>query len=82
MNDPFGSMQGFMTQFQQFASNPMQFMMSRNMNLPQGFQNDPREAVQQLMYSGKMTQAQFNQLRQMANQIELNPMFRSMMGGR
>lgn len=33
------------------------------------FNGDPREEVQKLLNSGKMTQAQFNQYSQMANQI-------------
>lgn len=33
------------------------------------FKGDPREKVQELLNSGQMTQAQFNQLAQMANQI-------------
>lgn len=33
------------------------------------FRGDPRATVQQLLNSGQMTQAQFNQLSQMANQI-------------
>ena len=33
------------------------------------FKGDPRMEVQKLINSGQMTQAQFNQLGQMANQI-------------
>lgn len=33
------------------------------------FRGDPRMEVQKLINSGQMTQAQFNQLGQMANQI-------------
>lgn len=33
------------------------------------FAGDPRQAVQNLISSGKMSQAQFNQLAQLANQL-------------
>ena len=37
--------------------------------LQQTFQGDPRAEVQRLLNSGQMTQQQFNQLSQMANQV-------------
>jgi hypothetical protein len=54
-----------MKQYQQFIQNPIQFLMSRNINIPQQFQNDPRGATQYLMNSGRMSQNQFNRLSQM-----------------
>ena len=53
MNNPFGMMQ----QFQAFVNNF------------QKMQKDPRQAVQELLNSGQMTQAQYNNLSQMASQI-------------
>lgn len=50
----FGNMQNFMTQFNQFRNT---------------FQGDPRQQVQQLLQSGRMTQEQYNQLYAMAKQI-------------
>ena len=55
-----------MDQFAQFKQNPIQFLLQRNVNIPQQFQNDPHEAVQYLMNNGKMSQAQFQKLSQMA----------------
>ena len=52
----FGNMQNFMNQFNQFRQNF-------------GSNQDPQQVVQQLLDSGKMSQQQFNQLSQMANQI-------------
>lgn len=52
----FGNMQNFMNQFNQFRQN---FGNGQN----------PQAVVQQLLDSGKMSQEQFNQLSQMANQI-------------
>lgn len=37
--------------------------------MQQTFQGDPRAEVQRLLNSGQMTQQQFNQLSQMANQV-------------
>ena len=58
---PLGSMQNFMTQFNQFR---------------QTFQGNPQQQVQQMLNSGQMSQQQFNQLSQLATQIQ------KMMGGR
>lgn len=81
MKDPFGSMQGFIGQFQGFMRNPMQYMMQQKLNIPQQFANDPQGAIQHLMNNGQMTQAQYNQLQLMANQIQQNPQFMQMMQG-
>ena len=58
-------------QLQQLLQNPQQFKAQFDnfaRNFRQGGQN-PQAIVQQLLNSGQMTQAQFNQLRNMANQI-------------
>ena len=51
---PFGNMMNFMQSFNQFR---------------QTFQGDPKQQVQNLLNSGQMSQSQFNQLQQMAQQI-------------
>lgn len=81
MPDPFGSLQNFMGQFRGFMNNPMQFMASRKMNLPQNWMQDPNGAIQSLMNSGAMSQQQYNQLNQMAGQIMKQPQFQQWMGG-
>lgn len=58
---PLGNIQNFMTQFNQFRQN---------------FQGNPQQQVQQMLNSGQMSQQQFNQLSQLATQIQ------KMMGGR
>ena len=65
MFDPFGSMQNFMGRFQNFAQNPMQFLMQQKMNIPQEYANDPQNAIQYLVNNGKVTQEQVNQARRM-----------------
>ena len=49
------SMNGFMQRFQQFQ---------------QMFKGDPRQQVQQLLNSGKISQSQYNQAVQMAQQMQ------------
>ena len=58
-----------MKQFGQFRQNPMQFLLQKNINIPQEYMNDPHGAVQYLMNSGRMSQDQFNRLSQMAQQM-------------
>lgn len=48
-------MNGLLQQFQQFR---------------QMFQGDPRQQVQQMLNSGKVTQQQYNQAVQIANQLQ------------
>ena len=52
---PFGNMQNMMQRLNQFR---------------QSFQGDPKQQVQQLLNSGKISQSQYNQLSQMATQIQ------------
>lgn len=52
---PFGNMMNMMQQFNNFR---------------QTFQGDPKQKVQELLNSGQMTQDQFNQLSQMAQQFK------------
>lgn len=78
MNDPFGSMNGFLSQFRGFMQNPAQFIMQKR--LPQDALKNPQAAVQQLMNSGQLSQQQFNQLQQTAQRITNNPLFMQMFG--
>ena len=59
------------------ANNLYNLLNNSNQNLVDRFnefrnnlQGDPQRIVQQLLQSGRMTQAQFNQLSQMANQFQ------------
>ncbi len=57
--------------FQQLLNNPLQFKQQFEQfarNFQQSGQN-PQALVQQLLNQGKMTQDQFNQFRNIANQI-------------
>lgn len=59
MSGNFGNFMNMLSQFEQFRQN---------------FQGDPRQQVQNLLNSGRMSQGQFNQLQAMATQ------FQNMMG--
>ena len=64
--DPFGSRKNMDAQYGQFQQNPMQFLAQRGLNIPQQYQNDPNQAIQYLMSSGKLTQQQYNWASQLA----------------
>ena len=64
-----------MNMFNQFRGNPMQTLSQ--FGVPQNMSN-PSEIIQHLMNSGKMSQQQFNQLQQMAGQLQNNPQFKQM----
>ena len=82
MPDPISMMQNVMGQFRGFMNNPLQYMASRKMNLPQNWMQDPNGAIQQMMNSGAMTQRQYNDLNQMAQNLMKQPQFQQMIGGR
>lgn len=63
MNNPMQLMQ----MLNQFKSNPTA-MMGNRFNVPQGI-NNPQEMVQHLMNSGQITQEQYNQARNFAQQM-------------
>lgn len=48
---------------------PMNNMVKQFQQFRQMFQGDPRQQVQQLLNSGKVSQQQYNQAVQMANQF-------------
>ena len=62
MNNPFfgtmGGGNGFMQMVQQFKQ------------FKETFQGDPKAEVEKLLQSGRLTQAQLNQLQQMAKQFQ------------
>ena len=50
--------------------NPFEGFVSKLNKFKEGFSGDPKQQVQQLLNSGKISQAQYNQAIQMANQIQ------------
>ena len=62
MNNPLAMLQ-------QLKANPMQFLMQRRMNLPQGM-TDPQAILNHLMQTGQVSQDQVNRAWQMAKQFK------------
>ena len=54
-NNQFSNMANFLQQFNQFKQN---------------FTGDPKQQVQQMLNSGKISQSQFNQVANLATQIQ------------
>lgn len=55
-----------MMMLQQLKANPMQFLMQRRMNLPQGIPtNDPNAILNHLVQTGQVSQQQINGVYQM-----------------
>ena len=64
MNNPLAMLQ-------QLKANPMQFLMQRRMNLPQGMNmQDPQAILNHLMQTGQVSQDQVNRAYQMAQQFK------------
>lgn len=62
MSNPlFGMMQ---------QQNPMNGIMQKFQQFQQMFRGDPKQQVQQLLNSGKVSQQQYNQAVQMAQQLQ------------
>lgn len=55
---------------QQLKANPMQFLMQRRFNIPQGMSADPQQILNYLVQSGQISQQQINQAYQMAQQFK------------
>lgn len=72
------SFDDFMGRFRRFSGNPMQMLSQSGLNIPQGL-NNPSEIIQHLMNSGKLSQEQYSQLQQTAQNIRNNPMFQQQM---
>ena len=64
MSNPLFGMFGNMN------NNPMSGMMQKFQQFSRMFRGDPRQQVQQLLNSGRVSQAQYNQAVQMANQLQ------------
>lgn len=58
--------------FNNFMTNPIQFLLARNIQVPQEYANNPQAAVQYLMNTGKMSQGQFEYIKQTAARMGVN----------
>ena len=53
----------------QIKANPVQFLLSNRLNIPQNMANDPQAIIQHLMKTGQISQQQINQAYQMAQRF-------------
>ena len=65
MNNP-------MMMLQQLKVNPMQFLMSRRLNVPQNMINNPNAIVNHLLQTGQISQEQLNRAYQQMSQMRGN----------
>ena len=56
--------------FQMMNQNPMNNLLQRFQQFQQTFRGDPKQQVQQLLNSGKVSQEQYDQAVQMAQQLQ------------
>lgn len=71
MNNPMMGMGNIMGMLQQLKANPMQMLMQRRMNIPQGVpMNDPQAILNHLVSTGQVSQQQINNAYQMAQRFK------------
>ena len=63
-------MSNMFQQFQQFRQNPMQWLTSRGVQVPQEIAGNPDAIIQYMMNNGRLSQQQYNQAAQMARQLQ------------
>ena len=61
-----------MQMMSQLINNPVQFLASRRLNIPQNISNDPQAIVQHLLNTGQMSQDAYNRFQNQANQLLKN----------
>lgn len=67
---PLGRIANIFQLFNRFRQNPIAALFGVNVNVPQNIQNNPEAIVNYLRNSGQMSEEQFNQMSQMANQFQ------------
>ena len=70
------------SQFQGFMQNPVGYLMQNRINIPQNMANDPNAIINHMMDNGMINQTQYNQARQMCQQMQNNPAFKGMFNRR
>lgn len=63
-------MNNIMQMLSQIKTNPMQFLVSRRMNVPQNIMGDPNAILNHLLKTGQVTQQQVNNAYQMMGQFK------------
>ena len=63
------NLQSLMQMLPHIKANPMQFLLQRKLNIPQGMTNDPNAILNHLLQTGQISQNQVNGAYQMAQQM-------------
>lgn len=58
-----------LSMLQQLKANPVQFLMQRRFNLPQGIPADPQSIINHLVQTGQVSQQQINAAYQAAQKF-------------
>lgn len=66
MNMPFGNFNNFIQGYQQFMAQKEQFLSQ----IPKEMGNTPNQIIQNMMNSGRISQDQYNQAKNLANQLQ------------
>jgi len=70
MPNPMMGMGNIMSMLPQLKANPIQFLMQRKFNLPQGIAaNDPQAILNHLIQTGQVSQSAVNSAYQMAQRF-------------
>lgn len=72
------NIQKFMNDYSEMMKNPKQYVI-KNMGISEDIADDPNKIIQKMMNDGRISQDQYNSARNMAMQLQNNPMFRQMM---
>ena len=67
---PLGGIANMLQMFSQFRKDPLGAIIGTGVNVPQSVGNNPEAIVNYLRSSGQMTEDQFNQFSQMAQQFQ------------
>jgi len=66
MNMPFGNFNNFIQGYQQFMSQKEQFLSQ----IPKEMGSNPNQIIQNMMNSGRISQDQYNQAKNLASQLQ------------
>lgn len=66
---PLGNIANLFQKFNQFRQNPIGSLLGMGINIPQNISNNPEAIVNYLRNSGQMSEDQFNQFSQLAQQF-------------
>lgn len=68
------NIQNLFKAYTQLMQNPSQFL--QKLNIPVEYANDPNAAIQHLMKTGRISQADYNNANNQFKQMQNNPLFK------